>query len=227
MLQLPLQFDLDAAAQFENFFATDNQQLLARLQQAASGGEHFVYVYGETGTGKSHLAQACCHQASALKLSAAYIPFKEPALEPELLDGLEQFDLLVIDDIQCRLGDADWEEALFDLYNRCKESGTNLVFFSRYSVLHLGSILADLHSRLSAMEIYQVKPIVTSDLKQFLIWRAARYGLTISEELAHFLLSRVPRDTAHLVQLLRTLDRSSLAHQRKLTIPFVKQILGL
>ena len=52
-------------------------------------------------------------------------------------------------------------------------------------------------------------------------------GLELTEDVATFLLSRQQRDLPYLLGMLETLDQASLQAQRRLTIPFVKQVLEL
>ena len=56
--------------------------------------------------------------------------------------------------------------------------------------------------------------------------RAKGRGMEMSDEVAKFILSRAPRDTNDLFHLLDHLDDASLQQQRKLTIPFVKDVLS-
>ena len=50
-------------------------------------------------------------------------------------------------------------------------------------------------------------------------------GFEISVQTARYILSHYDRDLNHLWSLLETLDHASLAAKRKLTIPFLKEIL--
>lgn len=56
--------------------------------------------------------------------------------------------------------------------------------------------------------------------------RARRRGLAIDEAAIDWLLRRVDRDLSSLTRLLDQLDRASLAEQRRITVPFLRQVLG-
>ncbi len=122
--QLPLRLQLKASARFANFVAGPNLELIDQLRQAARGqGETFFFCWGCAGSGRTHLLQACCHQAASAGRSAAYVSLREAGgLATALLEGWEQFDLVCIDDVDAIAGDSDWEEALFHLYNRMRET---------------------------------------------------------------------------------------------------------
>ena len=74
--------------------------------------------------------------------------------------------------------------------------------------------------------MYQLAPIDDEQRKSILCFRADRRGLPLSKDVANYIFDRAPRSLAQLVDLLNTLDSSSLIEQRALTIPFVKKALG-
>ncbi len=227
MFQLPLDIRLDDAAQLENFYAGENRQLVQRLSELAHQSSQFYFVWGLSGAGKSHLAQAVCRQLSEQHKAAVYLPLNNQQLAPEVLHGLEFADLVCLDSLQSVAGDASWEEALFDLFNRIKLSDKNLVIMSQPPLKDLEINLADLVSRLSSMEIYKLNSISDSHQLEFIKKLAQYRGLEIPTEVANFLIVRTDRNVKQLVNMINLLDQQSLAHQRKITIPFVKQILSL
>ena len=99
------------------------------MRQAACGqGETFFFCWGGPGSGKTHLLQACCHHAASAGRAVAYVSLRDTAgLSPALLEGWEQFDLVCVDDVDAIAGDSGWEEALFHLYNRMRDSGSTLI----------------------------------------------------------------------------------------------------
>ncbi len=104
--QYPLNIGLDTGTGFDNFVPGANTQILIELRRASAGeGEPFVYLWGGTGTGKSHLLQAACRRADEQGRRAAYLPLAMVTeLAPAVLDGLEQMDLVCLDDIHRAAG---------------------------------------------------------------------------------------------------------------------------
>ncbi|HHJ81033.1 MAG TPA: DnaA regulatory inactivator Hda, partial [Candidatus Tenderia electrophaga] len=146
--QLPLGMWLREGASFENFLASLlNQQLLASLKNPA---EPFVFLWGTESAGKSHLLQAACHSLTAKGESSVYLPMSEAAqFAPEMLEGLEQISLVAIDDVDAIAGDRDWETALFNLYNRIRDTGAGrLLVAANKPLAEIGLLLPDLQSRL-------------------------------------------------------------------------------
>lgn len=230
--QLALGVHLQDDANFENFYCapdSESAQVIAALQrQIISDDETCLFLWGQSGVGLSHLLQASCHYAQAQGLKVQYLPLKELVnLSPEtLFDGLELLDLVCLDDLEAVIGQPHWEQALFTLYNRLKDTGKRLLIAARQGPHELTIELPDLKSRLSWGLVFQLSAMTDLQKQKALQLRARLRGMELNEELAQFILHRAPRDTHELFRCLGRLDDASLAEQRKLTIPFVKQVLG-
>ena len=87
--------------------------------------------------------------------------------------------------------------------------------------------MPDLVSRLQACTSFQLRLLGDEDKQKLLQQKARLRGMELPDEVARFLLNRQQRDIRELVQILDLLDKASIVHQRKLTIPFVKDMLSL
>lgn len=225
--QLPLEVRLRDDATLDNFLALPPMEpLLEALQvQLGPDGEAIIYLYGPAGTGKSHLLQAAAQVGAVETL---YLPLADLRQYPpaEVLQGIEYADLVCLDDIQSVLGDTAWELALFNFYNLARQQDCKLVVAANVAprVLDLG--LEDLRSRLSWGIVYQLAQGSDEDKAIILSFRAARRGLSLPSGVASFIVSRAPRGMQQLLDVLDQLDEASLARQRVLSIPFVKETLG-
>lgn len=225
--QLPLHIGLRDSATFANFYPADNAQVVAQIQQCAQlEGEHFIFIHGATGDGKSHLLQAACHAASEQGRPVVYLPLAQHAqFSIEMLEGLEHMSLLCIDDLDAIAGDTEWEEAVFHLYNRVRDAGTHLIVAANNHPTALAIQLPDLQSRLLWGLVFMLQPLDEEQLTAALQLRARGRGLDLPDEVVAYLLKRCARDMNSLFDLLEELDRESLVAQRKLTIPFVRQFV--
>ena len=225
--QLTLAVQLRDEATLENFLAAPAvQPLLSALRGLiTTAGENMVFLHGTDGSGKSHLLQACCHLAGA---GALYLPLAELAQYPadEVLQGVEALDLVCLDDVHSVLGNDSWELALFNLYNRALQQNCKLLIAANAAPRALAVDLADLRSRLSWGVVFQLASADDEGKAAILQFRASRRGLSLSAEVASYIVSRAPRAMGQLLKLLDILDQASLAEQRALSIPFVKQALG-
>ncbi|MGQ9425963.1 DnaA regulatory inactivator Hda [Gilvimarinus sp. F26214L] len=229
--QLSLSVSLHDEATFANFYLppeSPNRQAVAALERQFGGGERFIYLWGAPGAGLTHLLQAACHKAAGEGRSAQYLPLRELAgFAPEaLFEGLETQDLICLDSLEAVAGLPHWEEALFGLFNRVHDAGKHMVFSAGSSPQSLPLQLEDLRSRLSWGVVFHLEVLDDEEKQRALQARARRRGMEMSREVAQFILSRSPRDMNELFYLLNRLDEQSLQEQRKLTIPFVKQVLG-
>lgn len=222
--QLTLSVSIRDDARFANYYAGPNEQIVQALQQQwTMRGEPFLYLWGATGAGCSHLLQAACHYAEGLGHQSVYLPLDElAAYGPGVLEGMDQLPLVALDHLQAVAGQADWEEALFHLFNRIRDRQSHLLVAAAAAPLNLGLQLPDLISRLGWGVTYQVQELEDDDKILALLLRARRRGLNLGDDVARFILSRGPRDMQGVCDVLERLDQASLTEQRKLTIPFVK-----
>jgi DnaA family protein len=226
--QLPLGLRLPAASRFDNYVAGTNAEAVAAvLQLAQSGGAATLFLAGAAGVGKTHLLQAACRAVEAAGAQSAYLPLGALAgADPGVLDGLEHYALVALDDVQAIAGRAVWEEALFHFYNRLREAGGRLLGAATAPPERLGLRLADLRTRLAWGGVYALQPADDAGRLRILVLRARERGLELPEETAQFLLRRYPRDLPALLGLLERLDQAALASQRRLTVPFVRDVLA-
>lgn len=225
--QIPLPFFAAERLEFDSFWTGPNHEAVALMRGLAAGdSRQDLHLWGETGSGRSHLLQAACNLAARAARRSAYVPLAaRGAFRPELLDGLEQLELVCIDDVDLAGGDAEWERALFNLYNRLHERGTPLITAARQRPDALPLRLPDLASRLSASLACRLAPLDETQRIEALRHRAALRGLELPDEVVQFLARRVGRDMHTLFSWMERLDTASLAEQRKLTVPFVSALL--
>ncbi len=225
--QLPLGLAFTEPHGFEQYYGGSNLEAVTVLKRCARGeGEPFIYLWGEGGTGKSHLLHACCRDAHSLGQRVVYLPLAElGSYPPTLLEGLEHVDLVCVDDISAIAANPSWEQAFFHYFNCLRERAARLIVADRSPPAKLPIRLADLRTRLAWGLTILLKPLSDADKLAALRLRARHLGLEISPQVGQFLLTRYPRDLPSLWGLLEQLDRATLAAKRRLTIPFLKQYL--
>jgi DnaA family protein len=226
--QLPLGVELGVSLRFDTFAPGGNAGAVEALRRLADGLSRApVWLCGPPGAGKSHLLQAACARPGAAGRAAAYLPLAELCAEgPGLLEGFEQLALVALDGIDAVAGDAAWEASLFALYNGLAEQGGGLALAAPSAPAATAVRLPDLASRLAASEVYLLEPLAEAEQPGALRRRAEWRGLELPEETLAFLTRRAPRDFATLCRMLDALDTESLAAQRRLTVPFVRDWLA-
>jgi DnaA family protein len=225
--QLPLTFEPRERYTFNAFIAGQNQLAVDLVRQMAGGeGESQILIWADRGNGKSHLLQAACNLASQSQMTVCYLPAREIiGSAAQVFEGLEQLDMLCIDDIDAMMQSSKWEEALFDLINRVRENGKRILLAANKSPDSCEINLADLHSRLSWGPVFHLNELKDEDKIKAMQKRAEQSGLEMTGNVANYLLTHYPRDLFDLFERLDHLDKASMAMQRRLTIPFIKSVL--
>ena len=225
--QFPLDLRWPPHQRLDAFWPGTNVPALQGVTDVANGGDVWLYLHGASGTGKSHLLIGACRAASEAGRPARYLSLAQlPEPRADAIASLEVEGLLAIDDVQAIAGDREAERALFDLYNRAKTAGVRVLFAANASPAELGIALPDLVSRLAMCTQCALRPLDDAGRRAMLRVLAGRLGLRLDDEVLDWWFARQPRDPASLVALLQRVDRASLAAQRRITIPFLRELLG-
>lgn len=225
--QIPLHFAVDPLQTFEAYCEGINREVVESVRRAArADGEPLLYLWGESGLGKTHLLNAACREAFRQGRSAACLPLTVVGdYGPGILDGMEFQDLVCLDDIERVAGDAAWERRIFFLFNALREASHTLIITAPIPPAQLPIRLPDLKTRLSWGLTLRLHPLADEHKLAALARHAAELGLELSPQVGRFLLSHYRRDFPSLKALLEELDRATLAAKRRLTVPFIKDYL--
>lgn len=227
MHQLPLGVRLPDRAVFASFLPGRNAEALAHVTRVA-GGEvtGATWICGPASAGKTHLLQATCSQAAESRRTG-YFPLAELAsLGVGVLEGLPELECLCLDDLEAVAGRLEWEKAIFGLLREVEEGGGALVMAARPPPALLAWALPDLGSRCAAGAVLQLRALDEVEQQQALQLRARLRGFELPDETSRWLQRRFPRDMRRLYGLLDTLDEAALAAQRRLTVPFIREVLS-
>jgi len=227
MQQLTLGVRLPDRAVFASFLPARNGEALEHARRVADGQvAGATWICGPASAGKTHLLQAMCAQMADSR--AGYFPLAELAgLGVGVLEGLPQLQCVCLDDLEAVAGRVEWEKAIFALLRELEEYGGALVMAARPPPALLAWALPDLGSRCAAGAVLQLRPLDEAEQQQALQLRARLRGFELPEETSRWLQRRYPRDMRRLYGLLDTLDEAALTAQRRLTVPFIREVLGL
>ena len=209
MRQLLLDFERAPAPTFANFVTgSANAELAHALETAARGAfaERVIYLWGETGAGKTHLLKAF---VNAVK-GSRYVPARQ-------LDDADMLGTLAVDDVE-RLPE-DRQVALFNAFN---ERAFDLLLVSAGSSPRDVALRRDLATRLATGLTYRVVALTDSEKGAALAAHAKTRGFNIPEDVTSYLLTHARRDMGSLIGALDSLDRYSMETGRPITIPLLK-----
>lgn len=226
-VQIPLQFEFPSDQTFNDYYAGENREIVDHLQRFITEPESgLIYLWGGQGLGKSHLLQACGQMAQRNKIRSFFLSLSQHGIpDPSILEGLEGIEMVCIDDLDRIAGNEPWEHAFFSFFNRFRDQGHRLLVSAPAPASELPIRLPDLKTRLSWGLTLKLKPLTEQERVSALSYKARRTGLEIPPQVGRFLLTHYSRDLPSLWALLEKIDHETLAAKRKLTIPFLKQIL--
>lgn len=222
MDQVNLPFALNDQLLLSNLLGEQNQAVLSQIEQHLSAeASGIMYVAGEHASGKTHLLQASVMAAMDQHVSALYLDLAQ-TLPAGFLHNLDNYDWIAIDNID--LADTEQQQALFDLYNRVKNSSRTLIVSATQLPAQL-SLLIDLKTRLSQALVFQLAALDDEQKLQVLNTKLGHKGLSVETKVLAYLLKQYSRDLSELVEMIEQLDKLSLQQKKAITIPFVKQWL--
>lgn len=226
--QLTLPVGLSDSASFENFHAPQNAAAVGAVQDLATADSNSaVLLQGASGSGKTHLAWAASRRARSTGKSALYVPLRTPELAMSLLQELPDEALVCVDDLETLAGNDELQGCLFSLAEHINHAKSLQILYTTVSsVRFLDVALADLVSRLGAVPGHELKALADDEKSSALKLRATARGLTISDEAVDYILRHTARDTHALFALLERLDQASLAAQRRVTLPLVREVVA-
>lgn len=217
MRQLALELAPAPVPTLANFIAGDNAEVVAALRDfAVAGGERFIYLWGGTGSGRTHLLRAVLQAARDAGRSAH-------AIAPgDALAGIAADALVCVDDVQRLSPPAQIE--LFNIFNELKDGAGALLVAGDVPPARL-PLRADLLTRLASGLVYEVRALSEEARRAAMHDYAAARGFTLPAEVLDYVLARAPRDLRTLRALIDLLDRRSLEQKRPITVPLARDLL--
>ena len=201
MKQLLLDIKPAATPSFKNFVVGKNAELIFQLKQALNSPNeaHFIYIWGESGSGKTHLINAC----KAL---------------------IQQRPLAIVD--QVHLLDDEAQIALFNQFNQLKAENGTLISAGLHAPTQMG-LRDDLATRLAWGLVYQCQVLSDEDKASALKQHAFERGMKLPDDVTDYCLRYLRRDLPTLMATLDALDEWSLTAQKPVTVPMLRKLLQL
>ncbi|KQZ43156.1 DnaA regulatory inactivator Hda [Duganella sp. Root1480D1] len=216
MKQLVLDLGAEPVCTLESFEVGRNAEVAALMRQFAerSSREHFAYLWGEIGAGKSHLLKALASSDRARYIS----PF---SIETEFLYSPD-VDLYLLDDCE-KLSPVAQIDA-FALFNEIRANNAFMVSAGSVAPAVL-PVREDLRTRMGWGLVYQIHGLTDEEKLATLTQMAEARGLTLSPGVLPYLLSHFQRDMVSLSSMLDSLDQYSLETKRPITLPLLREWL--
>lgn len=220
MQQLVLDIAPAPPPSFDNFVTASNAELVHAINALAlqQEPEPLLYLWGASGSGKTHLLQASVHRALSRGFTAIYLDAQDFGTADPLT-----FDLVVVDNVEQL--DASSQIKLFNLINRVREGHGRLISAGQVAPMQL-ALRTDLTTRLGWGLIYQIHPLSDADKLSVLSRHAQARGFELHAGVADYLMRHWRRDLPSLIAALDSLDHYSLQTRRPITLPLLKEVLN-
>jgi len=222
--QIPLTFKTQLNKTFDAFMVGDNQRLLDSLHSFIKSSENIFYIWGESGSGKTHILQAYIHSLQEQKHSAVIINPIE-INNRENVSLIEMFDVICIDQVEEIMANKKLEEALFFWINEVRQAHKKIIISSQVSNQCQQWQLPDLKSRLLSGRTHEIIALNRHQALDVFAQQAGQRGIVIDVKTLKYLQNNCSMDMKFLSQLLNLLDEVTLIQKKQVTIPLLKKIL--
>ncbi|MEJ2383887.1 MAG: DnaA regulatory inactivator Hda [Xanthomonadales bacterium] len=224
--QMPLQLEPPRPDRLDDFHAGPNGAVLDAVRHLLDDPGGVLFLSGPEGCGKSHLLNGLCHAAREHDMAAFYIALKRlPEAAAAGLEGLQQLDLVCVDDIDHVVGNPVWERALFRCFNEVRSAQGRLLVSSRRPLTSLAFRLPDLASRLAWGVRLKLQVPDEADKRAVLQRRARSLHIELPGEVEDYLLKHGRRDMASLLRSVERLRDAAFVGKRKITVPLAREVL--
>jgi DnaA family protein len=222
--QIPLAFKQNTVQTFSDFTIGENSLLIDSLHSFTQSNESLFYLWGESGSGKSHILQAFINRLS-IDGKTAVILNSEDLRNRQSVSLIEMFDYICIDSAEEIAGDALLEESLFFWINEVRQVNKKILIAGQHSNKTTDWQLPDLCSRIQSGRTYEIKSLDRNEVLFVFNKLALKKGIMIDHKVMAFLEKNSPMNLSFLSNLLDKLDNITLVQKKQVTIPLLKKIL--
>ncbi len=222
MNQLGLPISLNSSMLLENFVA--NEELLRSINQLFENQiSSELYIYGLSGNGKTHALQGAVLKSLANDKNAVFIDCSDSFPE-YLVEFIDQIRLISFDNVH--LTAKENEEIFFDLFNRARQSEVTILVSGDCLPGDL-EVMKDIKTRLSLAAVFKLQELNDKQIMSVIDKQMNDKNLSIDSKVYEYLFKNYSRELKLLLSTMDDLDKVSLQAKKPISIPFVRNYLGL
>ena len=226
---------------FESFVVGPFNELAYTAAQAVIKGLGTVYnplfVYGNTGHGKTHLIQAIGNylRGNNLNKKVFYLTSERFYLDffnamqankiPTFKEKYRKYDVMIMDDIQYLSSKPSTQDELFHLFNTLFDSGKQIVFSSDKHPNYIPELEERLKSRFAAGMIVDIPPPDIDSRLAIIKSKSNSLGFVISEDIANFIAEAIEGNVREIEGALNTILCQTQLKGKNLSLPEVRAMI--
>ena len=229
---------------FESFVEGECNRLArsAGLAVAVSPGKtafNPLYIYGDSGLGKTHLAQSIGMEVKQrhpdmqvlyVSMNKFQAQFTSATLNHEINDFIhfyQMIDVLIIDDIQELSGKEKTQNAFFNIFNHLQLSGKQLIITSDKPPVELSDINQRLLTRFKwGLSAPLAQPDFETKVK-IIRNKADKLNANISEDVISFLAENISANVREIEGALSSLIANATFLGKKISVSLAKEVLKI
>lgn len=234
---------LNTGYTFENYIAGETNKLartagLTAARQPGYTAFNPLFIYGGSGVGKTHLANAIGNQtllsnpnARVLYVSAntfklQFQDARNTNRIPDFLNFYQSVDVLIVDDIQYFAGLKGTQDTFFHIFNYLQQSHKQLIFTSDRAPVQL----RDIEDRLLTRFKWGLSAEITRPdyalRRAILLSKMHRDGIRISDEVVDFIANNVKDSVRDLEGILASLLAHATLTDREIDLALAEQVVS-
>ena len=214
--QLTFKFPFSKKYYEQDFFVSSNNFSAYQLIESwPNWPGKWLNVFGEKGSGKTHLANILKKKIDRSKL------INSKNINNKIFEEIDNFDCLVIDDFE---NDIE-EKILYSILNQSKIDEKYILINSNVPINTLNFNLKDLKSRASSFIFIGIE-LPTDDLLKVIINKTlSDRQININPKLTDFIINNVERSYEKMFEFMKNLDELSLSTGKPININLIKKVL--
>ena len=218
--QKPLSMMESGEFTFDTFVIGPSNRLACSAARAVADapGQHYnpLFIYGDSGLGKTHLLYAIAHVIQEKSPTARIVYIKGDEFINDFIDSVRsgkavdfrtkyrEADLMLVDDIQFVAGKVETQNEFFHTFNTLYESKRQIVLTSDRPPHEMAQLDDRLRTRFEWGLMADVQPPTLETRIAIIKNKAAQLGFIIQDDIAHYIATKI---TANVRQLEGTVKK--------------------
>ena len=217
MDQLTFRFPFSKKYYDQDYYvSTNNYSSFKLIDEWPNWPGKWLNIYGEKGSGKTHLSKILENKIKKSKLISAN------KINNNIIRNLNSLDCLIIEDFNNNID----EKLLYTILNHSKQLDNYVLINSLKSIKNLNFHSKDLQSRINSFIFIGIE-LPTDDILRVIITKTlSDKQINISPKLIDFIINNVDRSYQKMFKFIKEVDQLSLSTGKSININLIKKVLN-